>query len=400
MTTLQVKLLGNFRIIQNGTDIVRALGGSKKKIALLEYLILQWNRPVPAPELFETIWPLEDNTNPENALKTLVSRLRKDLSAYDAADLVATRAGAYMWNTEADCDIDLHEFESLCVELLSCPALDDEARAKFSRMLGLYEGDLMTNSDKESWVVSRSVYYHDLYLKTIYRYIELLRGEKAYETICDVCRTALAIDAFDSVLSLELTGALTMLGKRRDAASQYDYASDLRYTQYGGERSPEEVRQLYQRILADRREADAGISDILADLTSANTIAQGAFVCDYAIFRDIYQLNMRNLQRLNIPVFVALTTLNCADDRAVEPLVLHKVMGELQEIMRTSLRCGDTVSRYSPNQFALLLPAVNFDTGKLVLERIKKQFYQQNPSARFVFNYRLVPVESDKQNEK
>ncbi len=393
MKELYIKLLGDFKMIQSGTDVIRVLAGSKKKIALLEYLILQRHRAVPVAELFDTIWPLEDNSNPENALKTLISRLRKDLSVYGLSELIATKAGAYMWNAEFPCSIDLYEFEALCEQAVSRERADDETRALFKRILQLYGGDLMENSGNESWVVSRSVYYHNLYLKAVYRYIELLRADGDNEEICGVCRAALEIDAFDSVISLELIAALTALGKKREAAAQYEYASDLQYGR-PGERTDEELRELYGRILTDRRDAESAIEDILRDLSTGDE-TQGAFVCDYAIFKDIYHLNMRNLQRLNIPIFIVLATVSCIDGRPVEPLMLHKLMNELLETMCVHMRRGDTISRYGPNQFAILLPAVNYDTGRLVMERVKRQFYQKDLHSRFVFNYRLTPIENE-----
>ncbi|MEA4912463.1 MAG: BTAD domain-containing putative transcriptional regulator [Oscillospiraceae bacterium] len=394
MTALQVRLFGKFSILQNETDIVRALGGSRKKLALLEYLVLQWDRAVPSAELFEVIWPTEDNTNPGNALKTLVSRLRKDLSAFGAQRLIVTKSNAYMWNTQAPCEIDMHVFETLCAELLACEELTDAARGGFRRALDIYVGDLLENADNQSWVVSHSVRCHELYLHTVYKYITLLNARGEYQEVCDVCRRALEIDALDSVLSLELINALTALGKTREATAQYSYASGLHEIELGDAAKERDLRALYRRILEDRQQTETGIADILRELTAAAPAdGQGALICDYSILQDIYQINMRSLQRLNIPMFVALMTLNCADDRPAESMMLDKLMGVLQEIMRTNMRRGDTLSRYNLNQFVLLLPSVNYDTGRYVLERIKKQFYQQHPNSRFVLNYCLVPAE-------
>ena len=40
MATIEIYMLGRFMILSNGTDIVPKLGNSKKKLALLQYLLL------------------------------------------------------------------------------------------------------------------------------------------------------------------------------------------------------------------------------------------------------------------------------------------------------------------------------------------------------------------------
>ena len=41
---------------------------------------------------------------------------------------------------------------------------------------------------------------------------------------------------------------------------------------------------------------------------------------------------------------------------------------------------------------ALLLPTVNYNTGGMVLERIKRVFYRSYPNSNIVFNYRVGPL--------
>ena len=55
---------------------------------------------------------------------------------------------------------------------------------------------------------------------------------------------------------------------------------------------------------------------------------------------------------------------------------------------------GDTITRFAPNIYALLLPTVNYNTGGMVLERIKRSFYKSYPNSNIVFNYRVGPLSS------
>ena len=121
----------------------------------------------------------------------------------------------------------------------------------------------------------------------------------------------------------------------------------------------------------------------------------GAFVCEYTIFKDIYQLQMRNLKRVDMPMFLVLVGISYLDNREVDSLVLEQSMKRLQDTMQASLRKGDTVARYSPTQYAALLPSVgSYDVGRKVLERVKTVFYRDSQNVDFVFNYKLAPLDA------
>ena len=69
-------------------------------------------------------------------------------------------------------------------------------------------------------------------------------------------------------------------------------------------------------------------------------------------------------------------------------------MDGLLEILKQNLRKGDTITRFAPTIYALLLPTVNYNTGGMVLERIKRVFYRNYPNSNIVFNYRVGPLSS------
>ena len=81
---IQISMLGRFTIMVDGVDLVAQLSKSKKGLSLLQYLILQEGMPVPNQQLYEVLWPSEASSNPESALKTLISRLRSILAKYSS----------------------------------------------------------------------------------------------------------------------------------------------------------------------------------------------------------------------------------------------------------------------------------------------------------------------------
>ena len=129
MQTIEVTMFGGFSIRVDGCDIVSELGSSRKKISLLAYLLLNKDRQISNFELFETLWPDEDITNPESSLKTLVSRLRANLATYGLDKAIATKSGTYRWNDAMDTSVDVFSFDKLCGALGPCEGVGGRGTA-------------------------------------------------------------------------------------------------------------------------------------------------------------------------------------------------------------------------------------------------------------------------------
>jgi GGDEF domain-containing protein len=118
-------------------------------------------------------------------------------------------------------------------------------------------------------------------------------------------------------------------------------------------------------------------------------LERGAFVCDYDMFKAIYNLEMRNLERLGTTMFLAIIMVGEADEGNYDSIRQENIMNGLVDILRDNLRKGDIITHFSANVIALLLPTVNYKTGNMVMERIRKLFFQRFPNSDIPFNYRL-----------
>ena len=394
MKNLEINVFGELQILVDDVDISQTIWASKKKMALLELLILNSQRPMSVARLAEAIWGEHEDINAENALKTLVSRLRKDLDENGLAGAIVTMPGGYMWNPDLQAKIDVFRMEEICNNLSDAKSLDPDVRDQFEELLQLYTDDLLPNSDLSKWIAPKSVYYHDLYLKTVYHYIDLLNQEEDYGDIIRVCKIALDIDAFDSMLNLELMSALLKTGKSKEALEQYQNTTNLQYTHLGLKPS-DEILNFYKELIKGEKSTEAEIEEICAELRKGRPEA-GAFVCEYAIFNDIYHLQMRNLKRMGTAMFLALVGVRRMDNRQMEALELKQVLSRTLDVLRENLRQGDTISRYSPLQYVVLLPSVNnAKMGRMVLERIKKLFYSNSKNAKYIFSYSVTPLVVD-----
>ncbi|MCQ4637500.1 winged helix-turn-helix domain-containing protein [Anaerovorax odorimutans] len=393
MAKVEIYMLGRFMIVVDGIDIVPKLGNSKKKLALLQYLLLNRDTNITNFSLFESIWPGEENANPESSLKTLISRLRQNLKEEGLDKAIITKQGAYRWNDALNADIDIYRFDDLCQKALEASDLTEETEPIFDEILRLYQGDLLSGYDTETWIVPKSMYFHNLYLKVLYLQISLLEKQQRYNDVMHLARKGLEVDMFDSKLNLHLMTSLLELGMKNEAMSHYNYTVNLHYTQLGVTPSTE-ILSFYKDLVKIEHDSNASLDIICQDLQSEEEDST-AFVCDYSIFKDIYKLNMRNLERLNITIFLGLITILPADKKEhTDLLLLDKVMDMFLDALKHNLRKGDTISRYGPSQFAILLPAINHKTGTIAMERVKKAFYSQHSVPDFVISYKIKPIVS------
>ena len=390
---IKIKMFGNFEILVNGNVVLTQLRQAKKTSQFLEYLILKKDRAVPHEELLEMLWSDKENRNPATALRTLLHRYRslvEQSNLPELEDSILTARGAYQWNSNMDCEIDVFEFERLCQEARTPGMSNRECIERYLQMLQIYTGPLLTNSAEEMWVVPKSVYYHDLFLESVFTLLDLLKVEEEYDVIVQVCRKAMDVDMFDERLHLELMMALVKTGKKREALSQYYFATDLHYKQLGIQPSGE-IRAVYKLIVQADQEMEADIEKV-QNMLEEDKDGHGAFVCEYEIFKEIYQLQRRMLERYNGTMFLALLTISNTYEQRFDNLVLDNIMKQLLHVSQTNLRRGDTISRYSVMQYVILLPSVTYETGRLVLDRIKKAFYNEYVKSSVVLTYKLRPL--------
>lgn len=389
---IRIQMMDHFTIYINEQKADYLVNKTRKGVALMEYLILHQGQPTPNYRLLVTLWSEDKSANPENALKTLVSRLRALLNQISPGlgkCIVADR-GAYHWETLPGMTVDVFEIEQIFDEL-SAKKDDPEARrALYTRLLSLYVGDLLQSGEQNEWALARATTLHNKYMTAIYSYIDLLKQEEDYKEIVNVCRSALDVDNFDDRLHMELMTALIKTNRSSEAMVQYKHVMHLNY-RYLGVQPSEDMQEFYKQIVRAGKTLDFNLETIRSELRESGE-QRGAFVCEYAVFKEIFNLQMRNLERLGSTMFLAVIMVGNPEDPTMNSIKQDNIMNGLLEILRANLRKGDTITHFSPTMFALLLPTVNYTTGNMVMERVKRLFYRKYPNSNIPFAYRVGPL--------
>lgn len=388
MKKIKMQLFGSFLLTSDEASLGEEKIHSNKITRLLVYLLIHRDYLLTHSQLIEVFW--EDNSkNPENALKNLMYRIRNELKELGDEKFICTVQGAYRWNPEIEVETDYEKFEHSAKKLSLTD--DTEEKEKLCReIIDRYRGNVSAKISSESWIIPTVTWYKSMYMDAVKTLCGILESRGEWNEIGILCNKALTIDSLDEDVYCYLIRSLRGQKKYDLAISQYENANKLFYESMGI-RYPSKLRRVFQEMLSETGVHMTNIENLLEEIRDSMR-PNGAFFCDYQIFRQIYQIETRRLERLGIAEYIMLLTLRRNSKIWKEAVVdrgLVEGMDILEESLRNSLRSGDVASRYSTNQFIILLPTCTYESSVKVMERIKKKFYGSVKKQRLELLYEM-----------
>lgn len=389
---IHIQTLGQFSVSIGGKSINNSANQAKKPWSILEYLITFRNRDITANELIELIWSDDQSANPGGALKTLVFRSRKLLEPLDIPphDLIIQKRGSYAWNPKYQTIVDADEFEKLCLHAAMDGTSKEEQLLLYRQAIELYQGDFLPKSSWEPWVVPISARYHSLYLQAAHRTIELLSLTGDWEEITKLCEKSIQIEPFDEDLHYSMIYALYNSGKQNLALDHYNRTIDLFYNEFSLTPS-ERLKDLYKIIRDEKHGVTTDLSSIQESLQEHQR-TDGAYYCEYSVFKDIYQLEQRAIKRTGDSIYLCLLTVRTSSGELPKTSVMVRAMDSLGKAISGSLRRGDVYARYSIAQYIILLPTASYENGCSVMKRITTSFKKEYSRKDLMIDYSLQSV--------
>lgn len=377
--------LGEFTLTYKDQTISDLDTRSKKVWTLIEYLISFHTKEVSCSTLYELLWPEEDRIDYENSLKTVLHRARKLLDRLHFEESIILKGrNTLSFNKHIAYKLDIELFEQICQEaFLSSSA--DEKLLLLKNAFSMYKGDFLPKSAAESWAVPIVTYYHTLYLKMIHELITVLNEAEQYEDIITYTSAASIIDPYDEIIQYHLITSLLKTGRQALAFEKYNRFTRLVYHNLG--ENPSEEFRLLSKEITKYKTNSVSSTDAVWNSLSEQDRKPKAFLCDFVVFQNIYQMKARSIQRSRQPVYICLFTIEYLGD--VQSEARNTTVARLGEAIGSSLRIGDIYSRYSVNQWILMLTNINHENSVKVCKRILKNLQKIRPF------YRTLPITFD-----
>ncbi|WP_312695500.1 BTAD domain-containing putative transcriptional regulator [Caproiciproducens sp.] len=373
---IQVNMLGEFSITINGNQLTNLKGRTKRVWMLIEYLIANRHKDISTEKLIEVLWPDDKCNDPLNALKNLVYRARellKDLSGNDKAEYIQYIRNTYSWNNSYSCVIDTEQFAEFYRQGSDISKTQEERVEAFKSALSLYCGEFLPKSTYSNWVISAGAYYANLYNECVLRCCGLLIDLRRFSEVTQICEVALTYAPLEESIHKMLLFGYLSTGQRNKALDHYNYVIDLFYKELGVDIS-ESMRALYKQLVNSMNNVEMDLSVIKNDLKEASSV-EGAYYCDYDVFKSIYRVQARSVMRTGISVFIVLFTISDLEGGFPKPKVAKLAAERLKATIMDSLRKGDTVASYSSTQFIVMLPLISYENAEMVADRILQKFH-------------------------
>ena len=390
---LSINLFGGFSMEHEGKTLTDDINRSQKLWSVLAYLVIHRDRDIPQSEFIEQFWQEDNSSNPASALKTLLYRIRAMIEPLFGEEIqpVISRRGAYSWNRDIPCKVDVDCFEELCRKASESSVGNEERLDLLREAVGLYKGMLLPKLSDQIWLMPIVTRCHEKYVKAVRDLSDLLVEQSLFDELASVCLHASELDPMDESLHILAIRALLYQGRNSAALAHYESATELLYRSLGV-RPSEELRNLYAEIMTVEKGMETDLEVIQADLREAAD-RPGAFVCEYGFFQEAYRLEARRCNRNGTCVHVALLTVSLPDGSMPALKQLNITMDQLLVALQTQLRSGDVVSRYSAVQYVVMLPAANFEDSQKVMERIVAAFYRQHRHNFLKITYKIRELE-------
>lgn len=376
---IKIQMLGDFSIA-SGEGSVRELTKRAPKFwRVLQYLIAFRNQQISREDLISAIWPDGKSGDPENAMRNMVFRIRTALvesGMEHAKDMLIRSGEGYCWNSKLDCYVDSEEFERLYKEAAS-PEVPRAVRLdKLIEAIALYKGDFLPTAGFEMWAIPLTSYYRSLFFKCVHMAIDMMMEDEKFSDVELICKKALQFDPFDEVTHEYHLKSLIAQKKQKLALDEYQRLSTLFFEELGVSPS-ENLKELYLKILETTEQKQKDIIPLVKNWSDSGSF-EGAYFCESEVFRIIYQVEARLLNRNGQSAF--LVSISAEDLGRQKKAAL--AMRQLQDTIQNSLRKGDLFTRLDVNQYLLLLQNLAYEDCKLVSARIQRKYAKNNRSVQ------------------
>lgn len=393
MDELKIQMLGGFSLRLGKRELQDTDTRSKKVWVLLAYLIIHREQTVAQRTLIDLLWGDEtDPINPENALRITMHRTRtllEQLSPELGRGMILRRRGGYQWNGGGE--VDSERFEALCCQKAEDP---DLRLRNLMEAISLYRGDYLPRQSSEVWVVSTAAYLHNLFVSAAQEAVELLIQQGRSHEAAGVCRRCLALEPCHEGFCRELMQLLAAAGDRRGAAEVYDRLSKRLFDDFGISPS-EETRAVYRAAAYSPEDRVLSIDDVMGNLRESNA-PSGALQCDFDYFRILCHALSRTMERSGGAAHVVLLDVISTAEREMPRQTIDRVMGQLSQQIRLSLRRGDVFCQCSVSQFTVLLSRANFENCQMICDRILRNFRRAYPYVPIRIAYQIRPLSPDR----
>lgn len=388
--TLCIYTLGRFYVKRGSEIITVSSQKAKKRWNLFQILFSYLDQGLSHNNMIKYL-DLNINTNPAEALKSLIYYLRKELkedSSFDQRNkYIITQGGIYSFNKFSDYWLDVEVFESLYNKAKYFSEIDNlKAVGFYKQAIEMYHGDYLIEAGSQPWVLPVRSHYRNIYLHSLIEVSQLLQEFKKYEQIIELCEKGLKINPYEEKLFLLILQALIDTGYIGEARIRYEEFKAF-FDQNSLEISSE-IKKIGDFIKQNKKKliTNKNSDYIFLDLLKYQKRNSPLF-CDGKTFLDIYSFEKSKSERNNGNFLVV----NFTFPKKLSISDLKKSIMDLEKVLSSNLRKSDVVCKSGERNILVLLTDLDkiYDV-EYVNARIINKFNELEKNINFDVGINLI----------
>ena len=372
---LYISTLGEFDIKLDGQSILKDSSRMYRIYKLFEFFLTFRNKKLLPETIIDNLLSDSESDDPKNMLRTQIFRLRKIINSLipegelpeSYLNLNFTN-GYYCLEIGENTIVDIDIFESLIQKGDKEREYDiNSAIDNYQNAIDLYKGLYLSDNAYEVWLVPTRNYYQRLFLKTLYKFIELLKKNEENERIVALCEETLLIEPFEENIHIELMEALLKIGQNKSAMQHYEYALNMLEKELDAKPS-QRLTNLIKKINSNSSQKnDLDINAIKKNLDEGSPV--GAMYCSIDYFKFLFNIQKRKCLRKNENDYLGIITIN-RDANNYYDSEMKKNISDVFSVLEKSLRKGDVFTSWNENQILVMLHDVKENGIEVIKEKL------------------------------
>jgi len=369
---LTVVMLNGF-FIANGDDFLPLdKFGHSKLLELLHILLRYGQKGVSRIQMEQMLYGDDSVNDKSHSLDSLVYRLKQTMMQTGMAEgeFILIKNGVYKWSDSFQPDVDVVAFENLVEQ-----ARQAKGAEKYQHLVDafyLYEEEFLSDRPDRPWILEERKHLKQIYAACVHGLGELFEERKQYQRLHDLYAKAADLYPYDEWQAWQIL-ALQYMDRFREAHELYE-ATVKMYSEDLGLPLTQNMLDIIRRMSKNVLNSEESIDVIKARLDE-EIQSRGAFYCSYPSFVDVYRFVSRTVERNGQSIFFMVCSVMYLNPSGRKSAKAGDV---LKDAIGAALRKGDSFTRYSNNQYLILLAGTQNENCEMIFERIRKEFKKKN----------------------
>lgn len=371
---LYAQMFGNFQLYYNGRPLTGERVRDTYFTSLMQILLHHTDDGVGRNDLEEVLLGDRDVENRRQALQTIIYKAKKKLKNMGLPDenYIILKKGVYYWTARIPVREDAAVFDGLCRQAADCEE-EEEQLTLYLDACYLYKGEFLSTCAAVLWAGAEARRYRKQFCECVEHAASLLRKRGDWMRLEKLGRYVTEAAPFSDWECLTME-ALVECGQYEEARKLYADTVDS-YFREQGIRPSRRLVEMMEKLGNQIKYSYEVLDQIQQGLKEDPAHVEGGYQCSYPVFRGIYHVVARMMERGGQSVYLMLCTLVDGKGNPMkEGERLEEMSARLGNAIRMSVRHGDIINQYGKGQFLVLLINTTREDCDIIEERINHRF--------------------------